>query len=345
MASNTSISLIRYWLAERCKESTVKVYFLPSYKSSAPSTRMRCYKVAAFFRSQNQPTEVLSHDLSIPDKHKALSIISSGDILYVQKWRTDFNSAEHVGQYKGKCKIVFDMDDFDGDKKIKDLIDISDALVVGNHYLYNLYNNGTKPVFLIPSAVDSHEYPEFVKEGQLSISMAKCGMGAAVNRLVKIKDILFRLKEKHDFRLVLAGFNDKDDEKKAKEMFPFAQCTHLRTYDNYLLYTVPLLQETTLGILPFSRKDEGKSGHSALASLAMGTPCIAAPYAECNHIIQDGVNGFLASTPEEWYTKIDQLLCDPVLRMKFREAGWNTIDSKYDVQVIGKMLLGHLKKL
>jgi len=323
----------------------VKVFFLPSYVPRAPSSRMRVYKIASFFRSQYQPVEVLPHDLSISEKHKILSAATPGDILYVQKWRTDFNAAEHLAQYKGRCKLVFDIDDFDNDKKIKDLIDISDAVVVGNHYLYNLYNDNTKPVFLVPSAVDAHEYPAFKKEGPLSISMAKCGMGAAVNRLAKIKDVLFQLRERYKYILVLAGFNDKEDEQKAKDMFPFAQCTHLRTYDNYLQFTVPLLQETMVGILPFSKKDEGKSGHSALANLAMGVPCCAAPYAECNHIIKDGVNGFIADTPEQWHIKIDALLSDSALRARIREAGWRTIEEKYDVPVVAKMLLGYLRKI
>ena len=322
----------------------MKVFFLPSYISRAPSSRMRVFKIAAFFRSQNQPVEVLPCELPIPEKHKILSSINPEDILYVQKWRTDFNSVEHLAQYKGKCKLVFDIDDFDSDQKVKDLLDLSDVLVVGNHYLYNLYSS-TKPTCLVPSAVDAHEYSAFKKEGPLSISMAKCGMGAAVSRLAKIKDVLFQLRERHNFILVLAGFNDKEDEQRAKEMFPFAQCTHLRTYDNYLRFTVPLLQETMVGILPFSKRDEGKSGHSALANLAMGVPCISSKYAECNYIIQDGENGFIANTPEEWYTKIDTLLSDPALRTKFREAGWKTIEEKYDVPVVGRLLLGYLKKI
>jgi glycosyltransferase involved in cell wall biosynthesis len=305
---------------------------------------MRVFKIAAFFRSQNQPVEVLPCELPIPEKHKALSVIKPEDILYVQKWRTDFNSVEHLAQYKGKCKLVFDIDDFDGDQKVKDLLDLSDVLVVGNHYLYNLYSN-TKPTCLVPSAVDAHEYPAFKREGPLSISMAKCGMGAAVSRLAKIKDVLFDLREKYRFILVLAGFNDKEDEQRAKEMFPFAQCTHLRTYDRYLQFTVPLLQETTVGILPFSKRDEGKSGHSALANLAMGVPCCAAPYAECNHIIKDGVNGFIADTPEQWYVKIDALLSDSGLRARVREAGQRTIEEKYDVPVVAKLLLGYLRKI
>jgi glycosyltransferase involved in cell wall biosynthesis len=305
---------------------------------------MRVYKIASFFRSQNQPVEVLPCELPIPEKHKVLSVIKPEDILYVQKWRTDFNSVEHLAQYKGKCKLVFDIDDFDGEQKVKDLVNLCDVLVVGNHYLYNLYSN-TKPTCLVPSAVDIHEYPAFKREGPLSISMAKCGMGAAVGRLAKIKDVLFQLKEKYNFILVLAGFNDKADEQKAKDMFPFAQCTHLRTYDNYLQFTVPLLQETMVGILPFSKRDEGKSGHSALANLAMGVPCVASKYAECNYIIQDGVNGYLVDTPEQWYTKIDALLSDPTLRTRFREAGWRTIEGQYDVPVVGKLLLGYLKQI
>jgi len=323
----------------------MKVYFLPSYQQRAPSTRMRVYKIADYFKSQNQSFEILPYNLPIQEKQAQLATIQPDDILYVQKWRTDFNSADYVGQYKNKCKIIFDIDDLSGDKVVSDLILLCDALVVGNHFLQDRYKNIGKPLFLVPSPVDLEEYPEFRQEGSLSISLAKCGIAPMLGPLNKLKDALLKLKEKYNYHLILVGFNNRADELKAKEMFPFAKCIRLRTYDEYLKNTAPLLQETTIGILPFTKRDEGKSGHSALANLAMGVPCIASKYAECNYIIQDGVNGFLVNSPNEWYNKIETLFNSPVLRTKFREAGWKTIEEKYNVPIVGQQLLDSLRKI
>lgn len=324
----------------------MKVYFLPSYIERAPSSRMRVYKIAEYFREQKQDVQVIPFDLSVEDKHAALKHIQPEDILYVQKWRGNFNNPEHVGMYKGKCKVIFDADDETRDKAAEGLAELCDAFSVGNHFLLDKYNDGKRLVFLTPSAVDLSEYPKFVREGaKPMICLAKCGIRPILRSLEGLKDVLCNLQAEHKFQLVLAGFDGNDDKHHIQQVFPFARCYQLLTYNDYLRNMVPLLQMSALGILPFQKKDNGKSGHSALANLAMGIPTVAAPYAECEHIIEDGVNGFLADNFQEWYTKVEALLEDEKLRQRFREAGWRTIIDRYDVPVIGIKLLEDLRSL
>lgn len=324
----------------------MKIYFLPSYVARTPSTRMRVYKVAECLTNEGQPVEILPYNIPIEEKHQRLSGIQLEDILYVQKWRTPFNAAEHLGQYKGRCRIVFDLDDLTGNEQARGLLKIADILVVGNHYLQDCYTDGIRPVILAPSAVDWKEYPKFKKEdSKLQICVAKCGIKPMLKGLENIKNVLHGLRAAHNYTLVLVGFNDAADIIKAERMFPFAKCHPLLTYDQYLKQTVPMLQTCTLSILPFLSRDNGKSGHSALANLAMGIPCVASPYAECEFIIEDGVNGFLARTEREWYKRIEKLLLDAELRQQFRHEGWKTIIDRYDVPVIARQLLKDLRSL
>ena len=315
----------------------MKVFFLPSYVSRAPSTRMRVYKVAEFLQKLNQPLEILPYNLTIEEKHKRLASVQSGDILYVQKWRTEFNAVEHLQRYKGKCKLIFDMDDHTGDPQALELIKLADALVVGNHFLYNLYKNQNKPCFIVPTPVDLDEYPKFAGEGSLSISLAKCGIGPQMGALKKLKESLCQLHQEYGYILILAGFDNGADTQVARGLFSFAQCLPLRTYECYLKETVPILQRTTVGISPFTKKDNGKSGHSVLANLAMGVPCVTTKFAECEYIIQDGVNGFLVESGD-WYNVIKRVFDSPELRSKVRQAGWDTIRSKYDTAIIANKL-------
>lgn len=323
----------------------MKIYFLPSYVQRAPSTRMRVYKVSEYLSTLNQAVEVIPSDLSIEEKHKKLSAMKPEDILYVQKWRTDFNAVQHIGRYKGKCKVVFDLDDLTGDKQALDLISLSDALVVGNHFLYGRYSDGKRPVFVISTPVDLAEYPKFKKEGGSSISMAKCGIGPMLGPLGKLKDVLNNLWETFRFNLILVGFQDSGDMLKAQQMFSYAKCFELRTYDRYLVDTVPMLQMTTMSILPFTKRDDGKSGHSLLANMAMGIPTVASSYAECGYIIQDGVNGLIACDNSQWYEKIERLFKDDGLRNRIRQEGWKTIIEKYNVPVVARDLLECLRKV
>lgn len=327
----------------------MKIYFLPSYPERAPSTRMRVYKIANAFRQLGQSCSIIEHDWSTSVKHGILHDIKKNDILYVQKWRNEFNSAEHVGAYRGQCKIVFDMDDHTKDVQALDLIRIADRLVVGNHYLYDLYRE-QEPI-LAPTAVDMGEYPKWQREDGIQIVMAKCGAHSMLRRLQEMQSIFREIGQRYQYRFVLAGLKDSTDTKKVRSIFNFTtcKCIKLKSYVEYLQETVPILQNAMVGILPFIKKDQGKSGHSALANLAMGIPTITTPYAECDHIINDGINGFIVNGDplhsEEWKEKVTRLLDDADLRQRFREKGWKTIEEHYDVPIIAANLLRDLRNL
>ena len=55
--------------------------------------------------------------------------------------------------------------------------------------------------------------------------------------------------------------------------------------------------------------------------MACGVPVVASAVGVNREIIQDGVNGFLASTDDEWVDKIGRLLVDRDLRRRLGEAG------------------------
>ena len=67
--------------------------------------------------------------------------------------------------------------------------------------------------------------------------------------------------------------------------------------------------------------------------MACGVPVVAAAVGVNREIIQDGVNGFLASTPAEWVTKLGLLISDPELRARFAIAGRETIENSYSLRV------------
>ena len=67
--------------------------------------------------------------------------------------------------------------------------------------------------------------------------------------------------------------------------------------------------------------------------MACGIPVVAAAVGVNREIIQDGVNGFLASTEDEWVEKLSRLMHDPVLRARLGAAGRQTIEARYSLQV------------
>jgi len=55
-------------------------------------------------------------------------------------------------------------------------------------------------------------------------------------------------------------------------------------------------------------------------------------------IIVNGENGFLASTEQDWYERLDALCRQPQLRARMGQAGRRTVEERYSLAVWGPRL-------
>jgi glycosyltransferase involved in cell wall biosynthesis len=68
--------------------------------------------------------------------------------------------------------------------------------------------------------------------------------------------------------------------------------------------------------------------------MSVGVPSVASAIGMNNEIIRDGVNGFLASTEDEWVEKLSILIEDKALRDQFHLQGRSTIETKYSYDAV-----------
>ena len=76
---------------------------------------------------------------------------------------------------------------------------------------------------------------------------------------------------------------------------------------------------------------KGKCGFKALQYMALGIPTIASSIGVNSEIIDDGINGYLASTDEEWENKITNLISSNKLRKKLGLAAHKTVENRFSV--------------
>jgi glycosyltransferase involved in cell wall biosynthesis len=88
-----------------------------------------------------------------------------------------------------------------------------------------------------------------------------------------------------------------------------------------------------IGLFPLQDVEASRVRGVLKATVYMAGQAVAvcSPVGQCSDLIQDGVNGMLARTPEEWEKKIEELILNPTLRQQIAQAGLETMRSQFTV--------------
>ncbi len=88
-----------------------------------------------------------------------------------------------------------------------------------------------------------------------------------------------------------------------------------------------------IGIMPLPDDEwaKGKCGFKALQYMALEIPCIASSVGVNTTIIQQGINGFLCESAQEWLQSFDLLITNETLRKQVGKAGRMTVEKNYSV--------------
>ncbi len=88
-----------------------------------------------------------------------------------------------------------------------------------------------------------------------------------------------------------------------------------------------------IGIMPLpdNKWAQGKCGFKALQYMALERPAVGSPVGVNSKIIDNGINGFLCSTPEAWEQALRKLIENPSLRKSMGVNGRKKILENYSV--------------
>lgn len=103
---------------------------------------------------------------------------------------------------------------------------------------------------------------------------------------------------------------------------------------------VSAIQQFDAGIMPLPDApwERGKCGYKLIQYMACRLPVVASPVGVNREIVEDGVNGFLAATPDEWVIALKQLRDHEELRQSMGMAGRKKVEAEYNIQVTAPKL-------
>jgi glycosyltransferase involved in cell wall biosynthesis len=223
-------------------------------------------------------------------------------------------------------------------RKVRTIIRHSDHVIVGNDYLASYARGFNDAVTMIPTCVDTNRFVPRPSSGPANGGdpiVGWIGTPTTTPYLLQMRDVLQRVSQRHRLEVRVSGAGQDVS-------WPDVPVRNVPwTLDS----EVELFNTCDVGIypLPDDEWSKGKCGFKAIQFMACGVPVVAAAVGVNRDIIQDGVNGFLASTSDEWIEKIGRLLSDPDLRARFAVRGRRTIEERYSLAVNAPKLVATLR--
>ena len=188
---------------------------------------------------------------------------------------------------------------------------------------------------IIPTTIDTETYTP--KDDSMICGRPVIGWSGSLTTLKHLRTVISPLQQLGkflDFRLKVLGNED----------FPIAGIeVESKGWDRDS--EVPDLHSFDIGIMPLPDDawSRGKCGLKALQYMALGIPTVASPVGVNSEIIEEGKNGVLATSEQEWVEKLSLLLSDEALRERLSREGRKTVEEQYSAKVQALRLLDVFK--
>jgi glycosyltransferase involved in cell wall biosynthesis len=209
--------------------------------------------------------------------------------------------------------------------KTKTICRLATHVIAGNSYLADYARQTNSNVSIVPTTIDTEKYQLLPRaSGDHVPVIGWTGTFSTIQHLDTLAGALKRLAQKETFRLVVIGVPVYKIEGVDVEAVKWRSATEVSD-----------LRQIDIGIMPLPDESwtRGKCGCKALQYMALAIPSICSPVGVNTEIIEDGVNGFLASTEEEWLDKLKLLMHDSQLRQRLGAAGRKTVETRYSAAV------------
>lgn len=224
-------------------------------------------------------------------------------------------------------------------RRYDEVIRRSAHVIAGNRILAEYARRLNPAVSVMPTVVDCRKYcVRMTAENPQSITIGWMGSRSTAPYLTLVEPALARLQRgfpgRVRFRFVGApSYQPSLPNSSSVEFSRAHEIDELRSFD--------------IGIMPLPNTEwtRGKCAFKAIQYMASGVPVVASPVGVTTDLIQHNVNGLLASSEEEWFGGLAQLIGDGSLRRRLALAGRRTIEDSYSLERWGPRMVEILDRV
>lgn len=256
-------------------------------------------------------------------------------------------------------KLVMDLDDslwnikpdnpaykvyHSGSQPIMDFTSIAnevDYITCTSDYLKHVIQNNTRKsadkIQVIPNYIDLKLYnhkPPFKNDGRINlVHFGSTTHFADLNEPEFNKGIERIMKEYPQVNLIMIGAHIPRLKNRWSSRY-----TVLFGHEDVYSWIEGRFKEymdmTDIMVVPLTNDiyNRCKSGIKYLEASSAGKPGVYQNLRQYSDLIQDGVNGFLATKDTDWYNKIKTLIDNPELRRNMGDYAYQTVEQEYQIQ-------------
>jgi glycosyltransferase involved in cell wall biosynthesis len=318
----------------------LKIIFLTEPLNS-PSTRFRVLQFKSELEKLNLDITVSPIPKKIFSRLKLLNSLPNFDITVLQR---KLFQPWILSYLKVKSKVLFfDFDDAitfrdsnaidfyskSRQSRFKYTAKRANRIITGNEYLKELAQPFNKNVTVIPTGINTQLYtPKAPQESNLPLTIGWIGSQpnlGYLKTLIEPINKLYSTNKNFRLKIVCDGFIDGFQCPTEKKIW--------RENDE-----IADIQSFDIGISPLTEDKwtKGKCALKLLQYMSCGLSSVSSATAVTSKIIQDGHNGFLASSPNDWLEKLKFLLNNQAQSKTMGLMARMSLDGTFDEKTIAK---------
>jgi len=326
----------------------MKVLFLIQGYSVAAS-RYRVLQYIPYLESCGVEAVVSLYPRTLKENIQIFGALFQYDVVFLQRKR--FNQPR-LGLLRRRAKrIIYDFDDAvmyrnssskdpvskSRRRRFVQMIQASDFVIAGNEFLRGEVLPFHSNVEVLPTVIDQDRYrPKDYPANQEKVTLGWIGDHGSIHYLEEMRPVFERIGQRHphaQLKIVCDIFFECKQIPVVKKEWRFEEeVADLQSFDVGLM---PLVED------PWSW---GKCGLKIIQYQGVGLPVVCTPVGINRDLVEDGVNGFYASTPEEWEERLSSLIENGPLRETMGREGRKKVLENYTLQACGPRLLSILKR-
>ncbi|WP_281614155.1 glycosyltransferase family 4 protein [Flammeovirga sp. SubArs3] len=209
--------------------------------------------------------------------------------------------------------------------KVNWIIKWASVVSVGNRYLKEYAMDYNHNVIINPTTIDTENYHNpslFKKKKNEKPIIGWTGTLTTAQYIEYLIPVFQKLEKTYDFEFRIISNEDPKFPIQSLVYKPWSKETEIQD-----------LIQFDIGIMPLKNDiwAKGKCGFKALQYMALGIPAIVSPVGVNTEIVDDGINGFICSSQEEWYHALSTFLENAFEKSMSIEAR-KKIEENYSVQ-------------